>query len=488
MKDKTCNGIRENLARTLLRKSSLEEALKLYVVTDNQWSTKAHPLLASVEETLQGGATMIQVREKHLSTPDFIAEAGPIVGLCHAYGVPCIINDNLEVALATGADGLHIGQDDGNIAAIRHVLGPHKILGVSAQTVEEAMEAQLEGADYLGVGHVFPTATKKDSIPVSIDTLEAIIDSVDIPVVAIGGINGKNVSRLKNRGLAGIALVSAILGSPHITEVTRDFAQALGDLSNPFPPVLTIAGSDASGGAGIQADLKTIHANGGYGMSVITAVTAQNTSGVDHIEVMSLESISKQISSILRDIPPKAIKIGMLANESTIQSVSKDLQGLSGIPVVLDPVMVATSGAPLLEASAIKCLEETLIPQASLITPNIPEAQLLSHQSIENRQDMERVARQLGRQYACAVLLKGGHGKEEAHDYLWMPEGGHWIEGKRLDNPNTHGTGCTLSSAIAVYLAKGYTLIDAVMAAKTYLTSILRKQLNLGVGSGPMKH
>lgn len=467
---------------------NLDESLCLYVVTDSKWSTPDHPLLESVREALQGGATSIQIREKQVSTPEFIAIAQPIVSLCHDYGVPCIINDNLEVALATGADGLHIGQDDGDIHSIRMALGPNRILGVSAHSLEEAEKAYFAGADYLGVGHIFPTSTKLDSVGVSRDTLRAIVSSVPIPVVAIGGISLDTMDQLMDTGIAGVALVSAVLASSDILSTTVTLAEKAHTLFRPLPPVLTIAGSDSSGGAGIQADLKAMQANDTYGMSVITAVTAQNTQGVKHIEVLSNESIRQQLAAIEEDIMPRAIKIGMLATKEVIHVVSEGLISMSHVPTVVDPVMVATSGAILLENDAIQALERELLPYADLLTPNIPEAELLSGQPISGPGDMEKVAQQLGQTYACAVLLKGGHGTCDANDFLWTPQGTTWLLGKRIANDNTHGTGCTLSSAIAANLAKGCDLLIAVKQAKDYLSQCLRRQLNLGQGSGPLHH
>lgn len=469
-------------------KVDVRRSLRLYVVTDDKWSTEDHPLLESVREALQGGATMVQVREKYLSTDEFIARAQPIVDLCHAYGVPCIINDNLEVAIATQADGLHIGQEDGSIEAMREALGPSKILGVSAHNLEEAQQAWSKGADYLGVGSIFPTATKEDATPVSLEDLKLIAETIPLPVVAIGGITSQNLGLLQGSSIAGVAVVSALLAAKNIVDTTVDFAEEVANYLVPLPPVLTIAGSDSSGGAGIQADLKTMQANGAYGMSVITAVTAQNTQGVSHIEVLSQDCISQQLSAIREDIEPKAIKIGMLANAAVIHAVAQGLQAWKDVFTVLDPVMVATSGSRLLDKDSLSALEKELMPYADLLTPNIPEAELLSGQSIGSQEDMERVAEELGKKYGCAVLLKGGHGLETADDFFWSSQESQWLYGKRIANRNTHGTGCTLSSAIAAFVAKGNSPIQAIGLAKNYVSHCLRAQLNLGKGSGPMRH
>lgn len=252
---------------------------------------------------------------------------------------------------------------------------------------------------------------------------------------------------------------------------------------------LTIAGSDCSGGAGIQADIKTMTANGVYAMSVITALTAQNTTGVTGIFEVTPEFLEKQLDSVFTDIFPDAVKTGMLSNKSLIEVIANKLRQYQGKNLVVDPVMVATSGAKLIDDDAIENLKKSLLPMATLITPNIPEAQFLSGMEIQSKEDMETAALRIVDDYGCAVLLKGGHRIFDANDLLVLSNGEKtWFMGKRIDNPNTHGTGCTLSSAIASNLAKGYSLVDSVQYAKNYIQGALEAQLNLGKGSGPMNH
>ncbi len=251
---------------------------------------------------------------------------------------------------------------------------------------------------------------------------------------------------------------------------------------------LTIAGSDCSGGAGIQADLKTMTANGVYGMSAITALTAQNTTGVSGIMEVTPEFLGMQLDSIFTDIVPDAVKIGMVASAGLIGMIAQKLTEYHAQNIVLDPVMVATSGARLINAEAVEALTGQLMPLAYLVTPNIPEAEVLTGSAIRTPQDMEQAAVQIAERYGCAVLLKGGHSLSDANDYLYDKSQGEWLRGRRIDNPNTHGTGCTLSSAITANLAKGYPLSDAVLRAKRYLSGALAAMLNLGSGSGPMNH
>ena len=251
---------------------------------------------------------------------------------------------------------------------------------------------------------------------------------------------------------------------------------------------LTIAGSDCSGGAGIQADLKTMTMNGVYAMSAITALTAQNTTGVRAIQESTPDFLKQQLDAIFEDIYPNAVKIGMVASSELIHVIADRLRHYEAINIVVDPVMVATSGSALMKNDAVQTLIEELLPISTLVTPNIPEAQVLSGLSIETKEDMIIAAKHIGDNYHCAVLLKGGHSINDANDLLYANGEAVWFEGKRIDNTNTHGTGCTLSSAIASNLAKGYTLAVSVQRAKDYISGALAAMLDLGEGSGPMNH
>ena len=280
---------------------------------------------------------------------------------------------------------------------------------------------------------------------------------------------------------------------------------------------LTIAGSDSSGGAGIQADLKTMLAHHVYGMSCITALTAQNTTGVTGIMEVTPEFLGQQLDAVFTDIRPDAVKIGMVSSSELIAVIGSKLREYKAERIVVDPVMVATSGARLINEDAVRMLEDELIPLATLITPNIPEAEVLAEIPIRSEEDMVIAGRRIVSLFGVAVLLKGGHSINDANDLLVEPipvaapdsEGGKrvlsleeipdiydadhlftetWFRGERIDNPNTHGTGCTLSSAIASNLALGMSLPEAIKRAKEYLTGALAAGLNLGAGSGPMDH
>ena len=251
---------------------------------------------------------------------------------------------------------------------------------------------------------------------------------------------------------------------------------------------LTIAGSDSSGGAGIQADIKTMTANGVFATCAVTALTAQNTTGVTDILESTPHFLAEQLDAVFTDIVPDAVKIGMVSSAELIAVIAEKLRQYGAERVVVDPVMVATSGAKLLRDDAIQALTSQLLPLATVLTPNIPEAEILSGLPITDAAGMEAAARTISQRYGCAVLCKGGHQINDADDLLWRDGCGKWFRGKRIANPNTHGTGCTLSSAIASNLAKGYDLDASVERAKAYISGCLSAMLDLGHGSGPMNH
>lgn len=251
---------------------------------------------------------------------------------------------------------------------------------------------------------------------------------------------------------------------------------------------LTIAGSDSSGGAGIQADIKTMLCNGVYAMSAITALTAQNTTGVTDIMEVTPEFLGKQLDMIFTDIYPDAVKIGMVSNPILIKKTAEKLKEYQAKNIVVDPVMVATSGASLMREEAVETLKAQLLPLADLLTPNIPEVEVLADMKICTEEDMITAAKKISDSYGCAVLCKGGHSIQDANDLLYSNGRYQWFQGKRIENPNTHGTGCTLSSAIASNLAKGFSVQESVQRAKDYISGALADMLDLGKGSGPLNH
>lgn len=258
--------------------------------------------------------------------------------------------------------------------------------------------------------------------------------------------------------------------------------------SKTMKTALTIAGSDSCGGAGIQADIKTMTMNGVYATSAITALTAQNTTGVTGIMEVTPEFLMEQIDDVFNDIRPDAVKIGMVSSSELIKAIADRLKYFNAVNIVVDPVMVATSGSRLINEDAIATLKSDLLPIADIITPNIPETEVLSGISVQTENDMIKASEIISDTYNCAVLCKGGHSINDANDLLYENGEYRWFEGKRIDNPNTHGTGCTLSSAIAANLAKGFDMQSSVQRAKDYISGALSDMLDLGQGSGPMNH
>lgn len=251
---------------------------------------------------------------------------------------------------------------------------------------------------------------------------------------------------------------------------------------------LTIAGSDSSGGAGIQADIKTMTMNGVYAMSAITALTAQNTTGVTGIMEVTPKFLKEQIDDVFNDIRPDAVKIGMVSSSGLIKIIADRLKHFNAANIVVDPVMVATSGSRLINGDAITILKGDLLPIADIITPNIPEAEVLSGIFIQTENDMIAAAKIISDTYNCAVLCKGGHNVNDANDLLYENGKYKWFNSKHIDNPNTHGTGCTLSSAIAANLAKDFNMQSSVQRAKNYISGALADMLDIGKGSGPVNH
>lgn len=468
-------------------RTDLAQAMRLYAITDRAYDT-LRPLPIAVKQAIEGGATCIQLRDKHI-VPTTESDALAVAELCRYAGIPFIVNDDVSLAQRVDADGVHVGQDDTSCIEARAVLGPDKIIGVSVHTVEEAKRAQEQGADYVGVGALFATPTKPDAHVVTPTELKEITEALSIPVVAIGGLNLETLDILEYSGVDGAAVVSAVFGVDDVTDATTRLRRKVEQVLGKRPSVVTIAGSDSSGGAGIQADLKTMEANSVFGQSALAALTAQNTLGVTDVLNVPPEFVTAQLRAIFADIVPDAVKIGMLSDSAVVHAVAQTLQEVQARNVVLDPVMVATSGAELSTSAAVEAIVEELFPLAAVVTPNLSEARVLAGCAIKTKQDMEHAARLILDKGTNAVLIKGGHLANRADDLLVTKDGQtYWFEGAVIDTNDTHGTGCSLSSAIASYLAKGYALPFAVEQAKAYVAGALRHDIHLGHGSGPLNH
>lgn len=461
------------------------DMLSVYAITDRE-CLKNKDMKLHVELAIQGGATMIQLREKNISTEELAKLASELVPICHKHGVPLIVNDDWKAAKISGADGVHVGLEDTSVAEIRANTDSDFIIGATAKTVEQAQKAQSEGADYIGVGAVFPSPTKTNAVRITPDDLREICGSVDIPAVAIGGITKDNMWELRGCGNKGIAVVSAVFGADNPYTAADELSETWAKVYR-TRTALTIAGSDSSGGAGIQADIKTMQEHNVYAMSAITALTAQNTTGVSAIHDVPPEFVAQQIDMVFSDIRPDAVKIGMISSPEAAEVIADRLKYWKAENIVVDPVAVATSGADLSSTSAYEKVKDLLFPIATLVTPNIPEAELITGMKICTSEDMKKSAVYIYEKYGCAVLVKGGHSADNADDFLYNGSG-KWFAKSRIDTANTHGTGCTLSSAIASNLAKGLQLDEAIQSAVFYITGCLGTGMNLGKGSGPLNH
>lgn len=457
----------------------------LYVITDN---CQGEQLYAKVRSALQGGTAIVQYRAKGRAAEQQLSEATNLAVLCRQAGALFIVNDDPQLALVCEADGVHLGQQDMAVTEARALLGPERIIGTSNRTVEQALASQRAGADYIAVGSIYPTATKSDAVQVGLETLRTIRQAVAVPLVAIGGIDRDNAGAVIDAGADAIALISAVMNDPSPALAAREIA-LLFNRRQPLPRgrVLTIAGSDSGGGAGIQADLKTITLLGGYGMSVITALTAQNTCGVRGVHPVPVDFVDQQLLAVVEDLAPEVIKTGMLLDAAIVRLVGERLRQ-HGLLAVVDPVMIAKGGAPLLRQEAVSACREQLLPHSYLLTPNLPEAAELTGLPVSNEAEMERAGRALQQLGARHVLLKGGHLQGEAVDLLLDGERLHRLPAKRITSGNTHGTGCTTSAAIAALLAAGQPLPQAVSLAKEFITEAIRTAPDLGAGHGPVNH
>ncbi len=456
----------------------------LYLIIDSE----SGDLEKKLKAALRGGVRIVQYRDKRRAREEQVGLGTRLGALCRAAGALFIVNDSPELARDCGADGVHLGQGDATVAEARQILGRDKLIGVSTRTVEQALKAEAQGADYIGLGSMYPTASKSDAVVVGVDTLRRVRKAVQIPIVAIGGITRDRTPELIDAGANAVAVISAVFQAREPALAAREIALQFNTLL-PFPRgrVLTVAGSDSGGGAGIQADLKTIALLGSYGSSAITALTAQNTRGVTGIHPAPDDFVTAQLAAVLDDIGTDTLKTGMLFSPDIVAAVGRAIHRHSLLAVV-DPVMVAKGGAPLLEQEAVAAVRDLLLPETYLLTPNLPEAEALCGLAVRNTEEMERAARKLQEMGARNVLVKGGHLPGEAVDLLLAGDRVHRLHSPRFTTRNTHGTGCTYSAAIATFLAQGQPLVAAVEQAKTFIAEAIRTAVALGSGHGPVNH
>ena len=488
--------------------------LSLTLVTDAAQCV-ARGVASVVADAVAGGVRTVQLRDKAASDTQVLRQLEALADAIDGRAT-LLVNDRLEVAAAARraglpVDGVHLGQGDVPVLRARDVLGADAIVGLTANTAAhlEAVERMPRGTvDYLGVGVIRPTATKPDHPPaLGIEGFARIAAASPLPCVAIGGVRAEDVADLRAAGAAGVAVVSAVCAAADPRAAAQEFARAWTSLERrpaasgaarppqaTVPRVLSIAGSDPSGGAGIQADLKAIAASGGYGMAVITALTAQNTRGVRAVHVPPATFLAEQLDAIADDITVDAVKIGMLANAEVIRTVGDWLARTRPPVVVLDPVMVATSGDRLLDADAEAALRD-LLPHADLVTPNLAELAVLAGADAPAGTWSEAIAQAeaLSATTGVRVLAKGGHlGGADAPDALVDAASARLVEypGERIATTATHGTGCSLSSAIATRRAATGDWETAVAEARRWLRESLRhgETLQVGGGHGPVHH
>lgn len=457
----------------------------LYLITPQ--GSEEH-ILRTVSDGLRGGARVVQYRDKERSPDDQINLANQLMRLCKEAGVVFLVNDDPELALVCYADGVHLGQADGSVHDARRLLGADKLIGVSTRTVDQALKAEMAGADYIGVGSIFPTSTKDDAEQVGIETLRKVRMAVKIPLVAIGGIDAMNGAEAIAAGADALAVISAVADDPDPALAARELSLLFNTRrARETTRVLTIAGSDSGGGAGIQADLKTIALLGSFGTSAITVLTAQNTLGVHALSPASAAFVVKQTQAVLEDIGTDTVKTGMLYSADIVTEVAA-LMRKNHLLGVVDPVMIAKGGAALLKQEAIEALRDELLPETYLLTPNIPEAEALTGLKIRTLEEMEETAKILQSMGPRHVLLKGGHRDEDAIDVLLAGESIHRLTAERINTPSTHGTGCSYSAAVATLLAQGLPLTRAVESAKLFITQAIRNAYPIGSGHGPINH
>jgi hydroxymethylpyrimidine kinase/phosphomethylpyrimidine kinase/thiamine-phosphate diphosphorylase len=458
----------------------------VYLITD-----QGDNLAERVYQGLRGGVSVVQYRPKGKSHELCLAEGSELQRLCTRVGSLFIVNDDMQLAKELQADGVHLGQDDGTVAAARELLGAGKIVGVSTHTVREARQAEQDGADYIGFGAMYPTESKAVTQFPGTAGLTAVRAEIKLPVIAIGGITPANACRVIDAGADAVAVISSILSSPR-PDVAAAELGLLFNRTRPFPrgAVLSIAGSDSGGGAGVQGDIKTISLLGSYVASVLTALTAQNTRGVTSIHGLPPSFVRDQLETVLSDIPIDVIKTGMLHTPAIIAALAERLGEQKVItPLVIDPVMVAKGGASLMEREALQLFSDQLLPLAYLLTPNIPEAERLLGRLIKNESEMEQAARDLHTLGAARVLVKGGHlSGQNSTDILFDGKDSHRFSSERIFTSNTHGTGCCYASAISAFLAQGEPLLTAVTKAKAFITAAIRNARPLGRGHSPVNH
>ncbi len=465
--------------RTRAERLELLSASRIYVIAPTQLRAG---LLADLIPTLaSAGAGIIQLRDRTVTAAQLEDSVRACARAAQTAGVLFVVNDDPQLAALVGADGVHLGQDDGSIAGARDLLGPDAIVGRTTRGGSQLAAATAEGADYASVSPIWATPTKPGREPVGLSAAAEAARVATLPWFALGGLDRRHAQRVVAVGATRLAAVREIADSIDPAAAIRGLTETL----DTAPRVLSVAGSDSGGGAGVQADIKAIVASGGFPMTAITAVTAQSTIGVSAVHSVPPAVVAEQMRVVIDDLGIDAVKTGMLGTIGVIEAVATVLAELDPsmcIPIVVDPVMRAESGADLLDADAVATLTAKLLPLARVTTPNLYEAQLLARSDSD---DARVLARSIFNAYGCAVIVTGGHGPIAA-DILCDEMGLHEIPGLRLPISTTHGAGCTYAATLATLLGGGVPLLDAALQAKRVATGAVRGGRHYGTGAGPV--
>ncbi|MGD9694700.1 MAG: thiamine phosphate synthase [Thermoleophilia bacterium] len=462
-----------------LRRRLLAES-RLYLVAPAR--IRAGRLAELIPALAAAGVDIVQLRERGLAGDALLAEARACADAAAAAGVLFIVNDSPRLARAAGADGVHLGQEDGTVEEARALLGPDRIVGRSSRGGEILERAAAEGADYAAVGPVWETPTKPGRAPVGLAPVAAAARAARLPWFAIGAIDARRVGRVAAVGARRIVVVRAICDADDPAAAARDLRARLVDAA---PRVMTVAATDSGGGAGVLADVKAIVRAGGFPLCALTAVTAQSTVGVEAAAPIDPALVRAQIAAAAGDVGVDGVKTGMLATPALVEAVAESLAALDPadeVPVVVDPVLRAESGARLMDDGGDAAYLRALLPAATVITPNLFEARALARRDGDGA---EELARALHDRLGCAAIVTGGHGETSA-DVLCDGAGVLHLPGPRLPRATTHGAGCTHSATLATLLARGLPLREAAPLAKRTATAAVAGGRPFGAGAGPV--
>jgi len=471
--------VRADASDPSVRRRRLAEA-RLYLVAPA--SIRASRLADAIPALARAGVDLVQLRDRSLSDADLLREATDCAAACAASGVLFIVNDSPPLARAVGADGVHLGQEDGAVEGARALLGPDRLVGRSTRGGDLLERAAAEGADYASVGPVWETPTKPGRAPIGLAPVAAAARAARIPWFAIGGLDERRTLRVRAVGARRAVVVRAVAESADPAAAAARIRERITDGA---PRVMTVATTDSGGGAGIQADTKAIAQAGGFPMCAVVALTAQSTVGVDAVATLDPAFVAQQVATVVGDIGLDGLKTGMLATPELVEATADalaDLDPADEISIVVDPVLRAESGASLMAAGGEEAYRRALLPLATVITPNLAEAQALTG---SDRDDAEWLARTLHERHGCAAIVTGGHGATSA-DLLCDGGGVLAIPGVRLARHSTHGAGCTHSATLATLLASGLPLREAAAGAKRAATGAVRGGRPLGAGAGPV--